>query len=34
MSQIVVAKNVHGIVLVAENRATELDEEGKESRSK
>jgi 20S proteasome alpha/beta subunit len=30
MSQIVVAKNVHGIVLVAENRATELDEEGKE----
>jgi len=30
MSQIVAAKNVHGIVLVAENRATELDEEGKE----
>jgi len=30
VSQIVVAKNVHGIVLVAENRVTELDEEGKE----
>ena len=30
MSQIVVSKNIHGIVLVAENRAMELDEEGKE----
>ena len=30
MPQIVVAKNVHGIVLVAENRAIELDEEGNE----
>ena|SRR3990172_4756202 len=30
MSQIVVAQNIHGIVLAAENRALQLDEEGKE----
>jgi hypothetical protein len=30
MSQIVVAQNVHGIVLAAENRALQLDESGKE----
>jgi hypothetical protein len=30
MSQIIVAQNVHGIVLAAENRAIQLDEEGKE----
>lgn len=30
MSQIVVAQNIHGIVLVAENRAIQLDEEGEE----
>jgi hypothetical protein len=30
MSQIIVAQNVHGIVLVAENRAIQLDEKGKE----
>jgi hypothetical protein len=30
MPQIIVAKNIHGIVLVAENRAIELDEEGEE----
>ncbi len=30
MSQLIVAQNVHGIVLAAENRAVQLDEEGKE----
>jgi hypothetical protein len=30
MSQIIVAQNVHGIVLACENRATQLDETGKE----
>jgi hypothetical protein len=30
MSQIIVAQNVHGIVLAAENRAVQLDENGKE----
>ena len=30
MSQIIVAKNIHGIVLAAENRALRLDESGKE----
>jgi hypothetical protein len=30
MSQIVVAQNIHGIVLAAENSATQLNEEGKE----
>jgi hypothetical protein len=30
MSQIVVAKNIHGIVLAAENRALQLDESGNE----
>jgi hypothetical protein len=30
MSQIVVAKNIHGIVLAAENRAVQLDETGRE----
>src|SRR5512139_800790 len=30
MSQIVVAQNVHGIVLAAENRALQLDDSGKE----
>ena len=30
MSQIIVAKNIHGIVLAAENRALQLDESGKE----
>ena len=30
MSQIVVAQNIHGIVLAAENRALQLDENGKE----
>jgi hypothetical protein len=30
MPQIVVAKNIHGIVLIAENRAIDLDEEGEE----
>ena len=30
MSQIVVAQNIHGIVLAAENAAIELDENGKE----
>jgi hypothetical protein len=30
MSQIIVAQNVHGIVLAAENRAVQLDEKGKE----
>ncbi len=30
MSQIIAAQNVHGIVLAAENRALQLDEEGKE----
>jgi hypothetical protein len=30
MSQIVVAQNIHGIVLAAEDRAIQLDEEGKE----
>ncbi len=30
MSQIVVAQNVHGIILAAENRALQLDESGKE----
>ena len=30
MSQLVVAKNIHGIVLVAENRTIQLDEEGNE----
>ena len=30
MSQIIVAQNIHGIVLAAENRAVQLDEEGKE----
>jgi len=30
MSQIIVAQNVHGIVLAAENRAIQLDEMGKE----
>ena len=30
MSQIIVAQNVHGIVLAAENRAIQLDEKGKE----
>ena len=30
MSQIIVAQSVHGIVLVAENRAVQLDEKGKE----
>ena len=31
MSQILVAQNVHGIVLAAENRAVQLDENGKET---
>ncbi len=30
MSQIIVAKNIHGIVLATENRALQLDESGKE----
>ena len=30
MSQIVVAQNIHGIVLAAENSAVQLDDEGKE----
>ena len=30
MSQVIVAQNVHGIVLVAENRAVQLDERGQE----
>jgi hypothetical protein len=30
MSQIIVAQNIHGIVLAAENRAVQLDESGKE----
>jgi len=30
MSQIIVAKNIHGIILTAENRALQLDESGKE----
>ena len=30
MSQIIVAQNVHGVVLAAENRAIQLDEMGKE----
>ena len=30
MSQLIVAQNVHGIVLAAENRAVQLDEKGKE----
>ena len=30
MSQIVVAQNLHGIVLAAENRAVQLDERGQE----
>ena len=30
MSQIIVAQNIHGIVLAAENRALQLDENGKE----
>jgi hypothetical protein len=30
MSQIIVAQNIHGIVLVAENRAIQLDDQGKE----
>ena len=30
MSQIIVAKNIHGIVLAAENRGVQLDEEGRE----
>ena len=30
MAQIIVAQNVHGIVLASENRATQLDEAGKE----
>jgi hypothetical protein len=30
MSQIIVAQNVHGIVLAAENRAVQLDEKGRE----
>jgi len=30
MSQIIVAQNVHGIILAAENRAIQLDEMGKE----
>ncbi len=30
MSQIIVAKNIHGIILAAENRALQLDESGKE----
>ena len=30
MSQIVVAKNIHGIISVSENRVTGLDEEGRE----
>jgi hypothetical protein len=30
MSQIIAAQNVHGIILAAENRALQLDEEGKE----
>ena len=30
MSQVIVAQNVHGIVLAAENRALQLDETGKE----
>jgi hypothetical protein len=30
MSQIIVAKNIHGIVLAAENRALQLDESGRE----
>jgi len=31
MAQIVVAKNIHGIVLAAENRVVQLNEEGKET---
>src|SRR5512139_2695641 len=30
MSQIIVAQNIHGIVLAAENQAVQLDEKGKE----
>jgi hypothetical protein len=30
MSQIIVAKNIHGIILAAENRALQLDESGEE----
>ncbi len=30
MSQIIVTKNIHGIILAAENRALQLDESGKE----
>jgi hypothetical protein len=30
MSQIIVAKDIHGIILAAENRALQLDESGKE----
>ena len=30
MSQIIAAKNIHGIILAAENRALQLDESGKE----
>ncbi len=30
MSQIIVAQNVHGIVLGAEDKAIQLDDEGKE----
>jgi hypothetical protein len=30
MSQIIVAQNVHGIVLAGENRAIQLDEKGNE----
>ncbi|MCJ7640755.1 MAG: hypothetical protein MUO29_02555, partial [Desulfobacterales bacterium] len=30
MSQVIVAQNVHGIVLAAENRAVQLDERGQE----
>src|SRR4030043_2125122 len=30
MSQIIVAQNIHGIVLAAENQALQLDESGKE----
>ncbi|MDP3017416.1 MAG: hypothetical protein Q8N70_10150 [Deltaproteobacteria bacterium] len=31
MSQIIVAQNIHGIVLAAENRAIQLDEKGEEA---
>lgn len=34
MSQIIVAKNIHGIILVAENRALQLNESGKRYRYK